>query len=102
MKKGTGLTFTILCILGFASHAFALGEGTKLVALKAQAPGEESATMGPIQIVPSEALTPSKPVLALLHRMPAPTFSVTGIREEKESSSLGTKSLIHFQREGRI
>jgi len=95
MKKILG--FLVLMVVGiFLANAFAYEGGTKFVATMTH-PGEKPASFGPILVVPSSEMTPSKPILKLLNRIPEPTLSVERMRVEKLGPSLGTKALVRFQ-----
>lgn len=98
MKKAAAVTLALLFALGFAGNAFAYEGGTKMVAAMNQ-PERGEPQFSPILLVPHESLTPSKPVLRLLHRIPEPTLSAERIREEVPGRSLGTKGVVRFQKE---
>lgn len=91
------LTLLVLMTLGLASESVLAYEGsTKFVATMTH-PGEKPASFSPILLVSSSEMTPSKPILRLLNRIPEPTLSVERMRVEKFSPSLGTKAVIRFQ-----
>jgi len=101
MKKAALFTILTVLVFGFAGSVLAYEGGTKAVATMTH-PEEGETQFSPLLLVPSNTLSPSKPVLSLLRRTPQPTFSPTKIREEKAGPSLGTKGIIRFQEKNRF
>lgn len=101
MKNIALFTITILFIFGFAGSLPAYEGGTKVIATMTHPERGESPS-SPLILVPHNDLTAGKPFLAFLHRVPRPTLSAARIREEKAGPSLGTKSLIRFQKTSRV
>jgi len=93
------MTLTLVMLFAVAVNGFAYDGGTKLVATMTQPdPGEVQ--FGPIWVVPSHELSPSKTVQTLLYRVPEPTLSIERIREEKPGRTSGTKAVVLFQKRG--
>lgn len=101
MKNIALFTIVILFVFGFAGSLPAYEGGTKAVATMTH-PERGESPAGPLLLIPHNELAAGKPFLAFLHRIPSPTLSAERIREEKTGPSLGTKSLIRFQKTGRV
>ena len=89
--------FVILTVvtLSLGNFAFAYEGATKLVAQINQSEmGMNEA--GPIQLVSSHQLTPTKPILRFFQEMPMPTLSAQRIRQENRRHSAGTKASVQF------
>ena len=99
MKNVALVTAFALFIFGFGVTGFASGEGTKLVATMTH-PERGEMIYGPVSIVPYDALTATKPVVAYLRRVPEPTLTAARLREEKPGRSTGTKEPVLFQKGG--
>lgn len=98
MKNITWLV-ALAVILTFAGNAWTYEGGTKLIATMTQ-PAKGEVQFGPIRVVPSHELSPSKTVQTLLYRVPEPTLSIERIREERPGRTSGTKAVVLFQRRG--
>lgn len=98
MKKATAVAMVAVVVFGFSGNLFAYEGGTKMVAAMNQ-PERGEAQFAPLILVPYDSLTPSKPVVQLLRRVPEPTLGAGRIREEIPGRSLGTKGPVRFQKE---
>ncbi|MBI2167266.1 MAG: hypothetical protein HYU34_03350 [Candidatus Omnitrophica bacterium] len=96
MKTMKFAVVAALVSLVSAGNVWALEGATKTVAALAQ-PEQGRSQPGPILLVSSSQLSPTKPVQAFLWRIPQPTLSAERIREEKPGRSFGTKAAVLFQ-----
>lgn len=97
--KIIALVIVVLFALGLSPATFAAEGGTKTVALMNRA-GSGETQFGPLWLVSSETLGPTKTTLKLLHRIPESTLSSGRIREEGKRRSPETKPAVGFQRDG--
>ena len=95
--KAIAIVGAVAMVFTFAGNSWAYDGGTKAV-IAMTSPPRGIAEYSPIFVVPHDQLTPTKPIVQLLRRMPEPTLSVERIREEKWSPSTGTKAVVLFQR----
>jgi len=100
MKKVALFTIAAFFILGFSGTVIGYEGGTKMIAAMTH-PEEGKMVSGPLVVVPRSELSPGKLIERYLHRLPEPTLSAQGIREEVPGPSLGTKGIIRFQKTGR-
>lgn len=96
MKTRVVMGIVLMSTFALGVNALAYEGGSKMVAAFAH-PEKGEAEFGPLSVVPSEVLTPGKPIVQMLHRLPQPTLSVERIREERPGRSLGTKAVVLFQ-----
>lgn len=101
MKKFTLGTVAAFFIFAFAGNILGYEGGTKWVATLTH-PEEMSMTSGPLFLVSYQHLSPGKMIERYLHRMPEPTLSAAGIREERPGLSLGTKIHVRYLKKGRV
>ena len=95
--KTVAIVGAVVMVFAFAGNAWAYDGGTKAVIAMTNPP-RGIAEYSPILVVPHDQLTPTKPIVQLLRRIPEPTLSVERIREEKWGPSTGTKAVVLFQR----
>lgn len=101
MKNVTIVAVLTVFALGFVGDAWAFEGGTKLVTTMIQ-PARAENEKGPLILVSGDLLAPGKAAAGFMRRAPEPTLSIERIREEKPGRSLGTKTAVLFQREGRL
>jgi len=82
---------------GWGGSVSAYEGGTKFIAAVNQPERGQLESRQPMRSDYGYAGT--KLVVRFLHRMPEPTLSIEGIREEKPGPSLGTKLPARFQKE---
>lgn len=95
MRTLISLVVLSFLVLGFGNALSAYEGGTKAVATMTH-PEKGEAQFGPVLLVPHSSLTPSKAVTSLIHGIPQPTLTMSGIREEEGGQTLGTKAVVRF------
>lgn len=96
MRNAVLFVILTMVALSLGNFAFAYEGSTKLVAQINQSEMGMN-ERGPIRLIPSSQLIPTKPILRFLQEMPKPTLSVRGIREENRGHSTGeTKASVQF------